>query len=280
MRLHRTAAMPDPRDVVPGLSEGVALIIMKAAAKNPEDRFQSCEEMATAVSAVMAGREKEVVSQLSKPKPARGGGAATQALAQSGKVAGAGVKAAAQLARPMLRGLAAVFGGAGGALAGVVKGAALSVWALRKVAVVVAFLGGGVYLGNRVMQNVRVGGGQALSRGNLKQLGMAVHMYFQTYNRLPPQGDYPKALLPFSGGKNAFYHPNNTDKPRDGFPENIDYEFSNVLPRSLAQVRVMSETPVAWEKEVRKDRIMVLYCDGHVEELREEDFVNPNLESM
>jgi len=42
----------DPRDTVPEVSEGVAQIVVKAMAKDPADRFQSCAEFLAAIEAI------------------------------------------------------------------------------------------------------------------------------------------------------------------------------------------------------------------------------------
>jgi hypothetical protein len=45
MMAHLHEAVPDPRGVRPELSEEVAAVVMKAMAKDPEERFKSCAEM-------------------------------------------------------------------------------------------------------------------------------------------------------------------------------------------------------------------------------------------
>lgn len=45
MMAHLHEAVPDPRTVRPELSEEVATVVMKAMAKDPEQRFKSCTEM-------------------------------------------------------------------------------------------------------------------------------------------------------------------------------------------------------------------------------------------
>lgn len=46
---HLTAPMPMPRQINPAIPEEVEALILKATAKNPDDRFQSAEEMALAM---------------------------------------------------------------------------------------------------------------------------------------------------------------------------------------------------------------------------------------
>jgi serine/threonine protein kinase len=37
--------LPDPKSIYPGVSDSIAALILKATAKNPSDRFQTCKEM-------------------------------------------------------------------------------------------------------------------------------------------------------------------------------------------------------------------------------------------
>lgn len=53
--------LPDPKTVYPGVSDSIAALILKATAKSPADRFQSCKEM---LNALQSG---EVVN-VPKPK--------------------------------------------------------------------------------------------------------------------------------------------------------------------------------------------------------------------
>jgi len=108
----------------------------------------------------------------------------------------------------------------------------------------------------------------AASRANLKQIGLAIHMYQADYNKLPPKNEFPQALMPYlDGNQGLFYHPLNTAEARDAFPNNIDYQLSSALPRSIMFVRQQHQTPLVWEKEARVGRQNVLFCDGHVEEV-------------
>jgi len=58
---HINDPLPPPRSVTPQLSEAMERAILKALAKNPEDRFQTAAEMIRAVEAA-SGSEAEVVS--------------------------------------------------------------------------------------------------------------------------------------------------------------------------------------------------------------------------
>jgi serine/threonine-protein kinase len=49
--------LPPPRSVMPSLPEGVERVILKSLAKQPEDRYQSCGDMATALEKAIAGEE-------------------------------------------------------------------------------------------------------------------------------------------------------------------------------------------------------------------------------
>ena len=56
MRQHRQEAPPDPRSISPDLSDDVQRIIAKAMEKKPERRFQTCDELTAALSAVIEGK--------------------------------------------------------------------------------------------------------------------------------------------------------------------------------------------------------------------------------
>ena len=65
---HITAPLPLPRDVNPNLPEAVERVILKALAKNPDDRYQTAGEMVEALEKAVAG-----VPEVEKPlevKPA------------------------------------------------------------------------------------------------------------------------------------------------------------------------------------------------------------------
>ena len=90
---HVRTAPPNPRTLVPGISEALAAVVMRALSKDPADRFQSADEFAAAL-------------RLAR-RPQRGRDVAVAA----GEVAGHGTLAAAGLA-------------AGAAAAGVAAGVA------------------------------------------------------------------------------------------------------------------------------------------------------------
>ena len=54
--LQLRAPARDPRDVNPEVSEPVAEIVLKAMAKDPADRFQSCTEFLAAIDAISGHR--------------------------------------------------------------------------------------------------------------------------------------------------------------------------------------------------------------------------------
>ncbi len=62
---HMTAAMPMPREVNPEIPEELEQIILKATAKNPENRYQTAAAMAAALKEAM-----ENLSQAQQPAPA------------------------------------------------------------------------------------------------------------------------------------------------------------------------------------------------------------------
>lgn len=55
--------LPDPRTIYPGISDNMVNILQKALAKNPEDRFQSCDEFIEVL-----GSDKTIIPDISKPK--------------------------------------------------------------------------------------------------------------------------------------------------------------------------------------------------------------------
>jgi serine/threonine-protein kinase len=62
---HMTAAMPMPRDVNPEIPEELEQLILKATAKNPEDRYQTAKAMAAALEEAL-----ENLSQAQQSAPA------------------------------------------------------------------------------------------------------------------------------------------------------------------------------------------------------------------
>jgi serine/threonine protein kinase len=56
--LQLRAPVPDPREVNPKVSEAVAQIVLKAMAKDPADRFQSCAELLAAIDAIQRSSDK------------------------------------------------------------------------------------------------------------------------------------------------------------------------------------------------------------------------------
>lgn len=54
MNAHLLDPVPDPRDLVPTLPEDCSAIVIRAMAKDPDDRFQSAEEMLLALEALLA----------------------------------------------------------------------------------------------------------------------------------------------------------------------------------------------------------------------------------
>jgi serine/threonine-protein kinase len=61
---HLTAPMPMPRQVNPAIPEEVEALILKATAKNPDDRFQSAEEMALAMERALDHMPMQVAEKL------------------------------------------------------------------------------------------------------------------------------------------------------------------------------------------------------------------------
>lgn len=61
MFAHCTAAVPDPRRLVPALPEACAAIVAKAMAKDRADRFSSIQEMLTTLTAALATATAEMV---------------------------------------------------------------------------------------------------------------------------------------------------------------------------------------------------------------------------
>ncbi len=53
---HRSTPVPDPRDRVADVPDAAVQVIERAMAKKPEDRYQTCDEMAAALADVAAGR--------------------------------------------------------------------------------------------------------------------------------------------------------------------------------------------------------------------------------
>ena len=65
---HMTDPLPRPTEVLPRLSKGIEKILLKALAKDPANRYQSMEELVTALGKVSIGREKKSADFL-PPKP-------------------------------------------------------------------------------------------------------------------------------------------------------------------------------------------------------------------
>lgn len=53
IQLHRTQPIPDIRSLVPGVPEALALIVARALARDPDERFESADEMADALQGVI-----------------------------------------------------------------------------------------------------------------------------------------------------------------------------------------------------------------------------------
>jgi len=67
MRHHFKSPVPDPAQRVPGLPDEVRRIICRAMAKKPENRYQTCEDLAQALSALS---EKLAAAEEPEPPPA------------------------------------------------------------------------------------------------------------------------------------------------------------------------------------------------------------------
>jgi serine/threonine protein kinase len=61
---HRSEPAPVPTRIRPDLPEAFDSVIAKAMAKDPDDRYQSCAELAAAARAALSG---EVVAEVSRP---------------------------------------------------------------------------------------------------------------------------------------------------------------------------------------------------------------------
>jgi len=59
---HITAPLPLPREVAPGIPEGVERVILRALAKDADDRFQTMEEMVVALDAVVQAVPAEALA--------------------------------------------------------------------------------------------------------------------------------------------------------------------------------------------------------------------------
>lgn len=112
---------------------------------------------------------------------------------------------------------------------------------------------------------------QVASMSNLKQIGLAMHMYANDHDdHLPPREQFVQSLDPYIGdNKRVFYHPRNKNPALGMFPDNIDYVFSKTIPARIGDIQNPAKTPVAWEKRSFNKRGTrgVLFADGHVETL-------------
>ncbi|HEV2607633.1 MAG TPA: serine/threonine-protein kinase [Xanthomonadaceae bacterium] len=66
---HVMAPVPDPRDIDPGLSAGVAQVIMKMMAKRPEDRYPDAGALERDLYRVQLGMDIEHMGATAKPSP-------------------------------------------------------------------------------------------------------------------------------------------------------------------------------------------------------------------
>lgn len=116
---------------------------------------------------------------------------------------------------------------------------------------------------------------QVTSLSNLKQLGLALHMYAADQKgALPSREQFPEALDPYVGdGRQLFYYPDRSDAVA-GYPDNIDYEYDPGLRGKLAEIDNPSRTPLMWEKRsfAGDGSRAVLFVDGHVERLDRRSF--------
>lgn len=66
---HLNEPLPSPREWNPELSEDIELIIMKAMAKEPDDRFETAEAMTQQIAALRSGQPVQVIAPPTPQKP-------------------------------------------------------------------------------------------------------------------------------------------------------------------------------------------------------------------
>lgn len=110
---------------------------------------------------------------------------------------------------------------------------------------------------------------RTVSMSRLKQMGIAVHVYAADNDgKLPPKGKEAESLAQgYLPDREQYYHPSRKQAPVEGFPDNIDYQFSQTLPERIEQIQEPSQTPLAWERRSfsKRGRRCVVFLDGHVE---------------
>ncbi len=67
---HLNEPLPSPRALNPDLSEDIELIILKAMAKEPDDRFETAEVMAQQIAALRGGQPVQVIAPPAPREPA------------------------------------------------------------------------------------------------------------------------------------------------------------------------------------------------------------------
>ena len=122
MRQHRAEPVPDPKRIIPGLPESACHIIHRAMAKDPRDRFRTCEELLGALSAVAAGQDARWPAG---PLRALAGFATKVQRWTEAVLAGAAQAQRSHLGRLTLAALAKMAEGLGRVPKGILQGSAL-----------------------------------------------------------------------------------------------------------------------------------------------------------
>lgn len=135
------------------------------------------------------------------------------------------------------------------------------------------------------IQNGRSKAREAQSMNNLKQLGVAIHVFHNDNDQLPDAAKWSDALLPIVGNERAVFI-----SPADPGADGSSYAFNKNLSgikldalREAARTVVFFESDLGWNGAggindvfTLNDHYLIGFADGHVERVSEEDLEKLN----